>query len=173
MDSQDSIIIGSRSDDVIVDKGVYHFTMNEALSLEDRDKQNPSLDVATQRGFQEENGIIRNNGSVNITGATCGNYCYMDFNFDSNKCELGVNSFWRISLDSSITNKDKFIKEFQALRQSAKDGYLETTQFEMMSVDSIRAFLAKNKNTKDAKRISWGLFFALNLLAVRYDQKVL
>ena len=54
----DEVLLGRRSNGVIVDKGNWHYSMNEAFSMKDVDEYGyPSLSTCLYRGLQEELGI--------------------------------------------------------------------------------------------------------------------
>lgn len=171
---KDGIILGRRSNEVIVDPNVYHFSMNEALSLGDVDNNGiPNLELAAIRGYQEENGIVLENGIIrDINVAEIDHHKFLDFIFDKNKCEMGVNCLWRIKLNHQ-SRANQFIQQFKLLRKLSKDGHVETTDFKMITVGDIEKFIKENQNTDKEKKISWGLNFSLHMLHYRYARKVL
>lgn len=175
-EKEDCMIIGKRSNEVKVDPNVYHYTMNEAFSLGDKSSRGAlSIEMAATRGFYEEIGLeIRNdkNRTTSIKGTHHGGICFMDFLFDSNKCEMGVNSYIRIKINEGV-NPGKFVEDFKACRSVARDGHMETTGFVLQPIGDIKAFLEKNKNTEKEKKISWCLNFTLSNMADRFEKIVL
>lgn len=158
----DTILLGKRSDKVEVDKNKLHFSMNEALSITDTDNsETPSFKEAGDRGLQEELGLFRGK----VEGAEFGEYGFLDFCIDSNKGEMGITCYVKVSLDSSKKTIEDFKRDFLACYKRSKDGILETTGFETIRVCEIETFKNNNK-----ERMSNGLLAALDRFRERTNE---
>ena len=158
----DTILLGKRSNNVVVDKNKLHFSMNEALSTNDtNNSETPSFREAGDRGLQEELGLFRDT----IKGAVFGDYGFLDFCIDSNKGEMGVTCYVKVSLDPNKKTIEDFKNDFLVCYKRSKDGRLETTGFVAVRVCEIEAF--KNKNRK---RMSKGLLAALDRFKERTSE---
>jgi len=159
LQDDDIILLGKRSDDVIVDRNKIHFTMNEAFSLRDTIQEVPDFNVCIDRGLQEENGLIRDH----IEGAEFGEYQYIGVGMDLNKCEMGASSYVKVVLNADIITIDEFINDFLRRYRTAKDGRLETTGFIPVQIRSLERFISEHED-----EMSKGLISTLEGLLDRY-----
>lgn len=161
----DRILLGIRSNNVIVDKGRVHFSMNEAFSLRDTIQGGiPDFKECINRGLKEENGLIVDR----MNGAQFGDYHFLDFNLDSNKCEMGVTCYVKVVLDPETMTADGFKDDFFARYRIAQDGRLETTGFEMVKLGELEEYTIRN-----GERMSNGLRSSLEMFIHRYKCKML
>lgn len=160
LQDDDIILLGKRSDGVVVDKNKIHFTMNEAFSLRDTIQDGvPDFVICLDRGLKEENGLIRDH----IDGAEFGEYRFLGVGMDSNKCEMGASCYVKVVLNADVITIDEFIEDFLRRYRTAKDGRLETTGFIPVQLRSIDRFISDNEN-----EMSKGLISTLEGLLDRY-----
>ena len=166
--NDDLMLFGLRSNDVEVDKGLVHFTMNEAFSLRDTQQGGtPDFRICLDRGLKEENGLIKDR----IKGATFGDYHFLDFMLDANKCEMGVCCYVKVILDTQITSAEEFSKDFYEKYKTAQDGRLETTGFVMKSLDELENYKAEcERDDIKTPKMSAGLKMALDMFNYRFKQ---
>ena len=159
----DIIVIGRRSQDVYVDPGRLHFTMNEAFSLRDTDHGEPSFDLCAIRGFNEE----LHWSNAHIPGVDSTNIKFTDFFFNSNDCEMGLTGYMKIS---KLPNKG--INEMRTLLddlyRESQDGALETDGFEYITIGEAKDYLEQNRNEMSA-----GFATELNNFLRRYKYHML
>jgi hypothetical protein len=154
----DILIIGQRSKKVIVDKGLFHFTMNEAFSCRDTIYNNPSFDLCVSRGFNEELKWTKD-----IKGLSISNCKFMDFFFDSNKCEMGLTGYIKMSIDESLSPQ-----KLMELYLESQDGILETEGLKPVMMKDAHAFYRENKD-----KMSAAFATELKLFLRRYDNDLL
>ncbi len=149
----DEIILGRRSSGVVVDKGKWHFSMNEALSMKDVDEYGqPSLSACLFRGLQEELGISQKYKKY------IKQYEFLDFILNPDRFEIGITSFVRIELTNEFTLKN--LMEFYSI---AQDGKLETSTIISLPINEIDEFIKKNDS--DISSVCKG---AIKALSTRY-----
>lgn len=154
----DVLIVGRRSNNVVVDKGLLHFTMNEAFSLRDTIYNSPSFDLCVSRGFNEE---LR--WTKDVKGLSFSECRFMDFMFDSNKCEMGITGFLKLSIGNDLS-----IQKLCELYKESQDGILETEGLEFVEMKNVHSFYEENKH-----RMSAGYATALECFIRRYDNDLL
>ena len=159
----DVIVIGRRSQNVYVDPGKLHFTMNEAFSLRDTDHGVPSFGLCATRGFNEE---LRWS-NAHIPGVDSTNIKFTDFFFNSIDCEMGLTGYMKIStIDGKEINEMKTLLD--DLYRESQDGALETDGFEYITIGEAKAYLEKNK-----EKMSAGFATELNNFLRRYKYHML
>lgn len=131
----DEILIGKRSQTVNVDKGKWHFSMNEAFSLKDKDfYEKPSLEACFFRGIKEELGI-----NEVYTKSHIRQWGFMDFDIDMKKFELGVTAFVKVRFNDAFT-----FKNLIELYKIAQDGKLETDTIFTLPFTDIDKFIEQH-----------------------------
>lgn len=100
-----------------------------------------------------------------IHGAKFGKYVYLDFIFDTNKCEMGMTCYVKVTLDKT-TDIKKFCEEFFNKYKLAHDSQLETTRLDFIKVGDIPSFI------KGRKKKSNGLSSALDMLWCRFHNEI-
>jgi hypothetical protein len=149
----DEVVIGRRSNAVVVDKGKLHFSMNEAFSMKDVDEYgNPSFSACLFRGLEEELGISQ------LFKKYVVNHEFLDLIIGTDRFELGITCFARIELNETFT-----LNTLRELYSIAKDSKLETTSFITVPVKEIDSFIKENYDN-----ISSGCRLALKALNARY-----
>lgn len=149
----DEILIGKRSNAVIVDKEKWHFSMNEAFSMNDKNEYgHPSLSACLFRGLEEELGIS------DIFKKYVKQYEFLDLVIGVDRFEIGVTSFVRIELNETFT-----FKILLDLYSIAQDGKLETSSITSIPIKSIDEFIDDNYDN-----ISAGCRGGLKALNARY-----
>ncbi len=149
----DEVIVGTRSNAVVVDKGKLHFSMNEAFSMKDVDEYgNPSFSACLFRGLEEELGISQ------LFKKYVVNHEFLDLIIGTDRFELGITCFARIELNETFT-----LNTLKELYSIAKDSKLETTSFITVPVKEIDTFINQNYDN-----ISSGCRLALKALNARY-----
>ena len=154
----DVLIIGKRSKNVVVDKGLLHFTMNEAFSIRDTIYKDPSLDLCVSRGFDEEL-----KWTNDVKGLSFGDCKFIDFMFDSNKCEMGITGYIKLSIGENLS-----VQKLYELYKVSQDGILETEGLEFVEMKHVHGFYAENKH-----RMSAAYSTALDCFMQRYDNGLL
>jgi hypothetical protein len=149
----DEVVIGRRSNAVVVDKGKLHFSMNEAFSMNDVDEYgNPSFSACLFRGLEEELGISQSFKKYVV------NHEFLDLIIGTDRFELGITCFARIEFNETFT-----LNTLKELYSIAKDSKLETTSFLTVPVKDIDNFIKQNYDD-----ISSGCRLALKALNSRY-----
>lgn len=150
----DEILIGKRSQSVFVDKGKWHYSMNEAFTIKDIDEYgNPSLTACLFRGIKEELGINE------LFKKYVDQYFFLDFLMITDRFEVGVSSCIRIKFDKNFT----YINLLN-LYQIGQDHKLETDSIQLIPVREINSFISENYND-----ISSACRGSLKLFKTRYD----
>ena len=150
---QDMVLLAHRSGNVIVDRNLLHYSMNEAFSLLDIDEYgNPSFTSCLFRGLKEELGIDEKYKSK-IT-----KYGFLDLGMDINRMEVGISSFARIKFDSFFT--PPLLEELYSI---AQDRELETKKLEFVPINDLDIYINDNKD-----KMSAGCKATLRSLLVRY-----
>ncbi len=158
LSESDVLIVGRRSQHVVVDRGLLHFTMNEAFSCRDTIYNNPSFDLCVSRGFNEELKWTKE-----IKGLTFSKCKFMDFFFDSNKCEMGLTGYIKLTIDESLS-----VQKLYELYKESQDGILETEGLEFVEIDKVFAYYQENKN-----KMSAGFATVLECFLRRYNNDLL
>lgn len=149
----EEIILGHRSNEVIVDKGKLHFTMNEALSLLDKNEYGAvDFMACVKRGLQEELGIGQRQRDH------LGDVIFLDFGMDSSRFEPGISCLIRYRFSEEHTWSD-FLRNYE---ENAKDRRLESTGLETIKLKEIDRFLEERSD-----EISSGARSALRAIATR------
>jgi hypothetical protein len=149
---QDFVLLGHRSNNVIVDRNKLHFSMNEAFSLMDIDEfNNPSFRSCLFRGLKEELGIDER-FRQNIE------YGFLDLGMDINRLEMGISSYARIQFDAHLT--PDLLKNLYLI---AQDGELETDKLELVPMKKLDTFINEN-----SENMSAGCRATLRSLLIRY-----
>ena len=146
----DEIIIGQRSNSVVVDKGKLHFSMNEAFSLTDRNQYGQlSFTACLFRGLKEEIGISPTFSSE------ISEYKFLDLGLELDRFEVGISSFVRINLNDKLT-----FKKFVDFYNIAQDKELETETLICIPIKNIDTFLKENysKMSKGSRTILKSLY---------------
>lgn len=140
LQDSDIIVIGKRSNKVIVHQGLLHFTMNEAFSLRDTNHDEPSLGYCAYRGFKEEL-----KWSKSIPGMVPSNIKFMDFGFNANDGEMGVTGYVKLSTieGKTLTETAEYLNN---LYKESQDGILETDGLVFVPIKEARSFLQANKD---------------------------
>lgn len=134
------ILIGHRSKNVIVDQDKYHFTMNEAFSLQDINKDTtlrPDLMICLERGLLEELGLP---GTVLFKQMKDKKFYSLFIDLD--KIEMGISCFVRLKTDRSFD----YNKLMDLYHNNAKDRRLETIDMIEVHVGELDKFIAENKD---------------------------
>lgn len=158
IEGSDVIVIGRRSNDVIVDKGRLHFTMNEAFSIRDMNVNNPSFELCAIRGFVEEL-----KWSKHIHGLKFGDLKFTDFFFNNNACEMGVVGYVKIETSEELPLEEA-VDKLTKLYKESQDGILETNGLVFVAMKDARTYLQKQKEF-----MSIGFATALDCLLRRYE----
>lgn len=149
----DEILFGKRSNNVVVDRGKWHFSVNEAFSLNDVDKYGElSFSACLYRGIREELGLSER-FEKNI-----GEHEFLDLNIITDRLEPGILAFVRIKLNQKLT--------YQMLLdcyKTAQDRTLETSTITSIRIAELETFLTNNYDN-----ISIGCRCGLRSLLARY-----
>lgn len=147
------VLIGHRSDSVVVDKDKLHFSMNEALnSLDQLQSGNYDLSACVYRGLEEEIGI-RSEFRRHLSEVR-----FLDFGVDLERLEAGISCFIEIRLDENFTLAD--LKEMVGI---SKDAAFETKGLYLQPLASLHDYLERHK-----KSMSAGARSGLEMLVSRY-----
>lgn len=132
----DEILFAKRSDNAIVCPGKWHFSMNEAFSLNDVNNYGElSLSACLYRGIKEELGLnerFENNISEHE---------FLDLDIVIDRLELGILAFVRIRLDENLTYQT--LLDCYAI---AQDSALETSTITSIRISELEIFLKNNYN---------------------------
>jgi len=126
------IVLSKRSTKVHTKKPLYHITMNEGLSITDKDPFGKiDLELCFKRGLLEELGITEQLYRYSVKGA------FYDFFLEFNNFEIGITSVLEMQLN--------FEKDILPL--IGRDKTLETENFITlkMKTKEIKSFLDKNE----------------------------
>ncbi|MBE0649665.1 MAG: hypothetical protein IH595_02380 [Bacteroidales bacterium] len=146
------ILLGHRSNNVIVDKNRLHFSMNEAFSLKDIDEfEEPSFKSCLFRGLKEELGINKD-FKKNVV-----DYGFLDLGIDVNRMEMGISSYTKLKFDDNFTPET-----LRKLYSIAQDRELETKKLEFIPMSSLDKFINENEY-----KMSAGCRGTLKLLQAR------
>lgn len=150
----DEILLGHRSNSVMVDKGKLHYSMNEAFSLNDAESIDgfPSLKSCLFRGFREELGISAK-FEHNII-----DFGFLDLGIITDRCEVGISAFARIDWDKNFQ-----FRHLGEMYSIAQDSELETDMLELVEMRSLDEFIKLNY-----EKMSEGCRSSLKLLLARY-----
>ena len=146
------ILLGHRSNNVIVDKNRLHFSMNEAFSLKDIDEfEEPSFKSCLFRGLKEELGINKD-FKKNVV-----DYGFLDLGMDVNRMEMGISSYTKLKFDDNFTPDT-----LRQLYSIAQDRELETKKLEFIPMSNLNRFISENEC-----KMSAGCRATLKLLQAR------
>ncbi|MCW3466641.1 hypothetical protein [Chitinophaga nivalis] len=149
----DEVILGKRSDAVMVERNKWHYSMNEAFNARDKDEYgHPSFHACVYRGLEEELGIGERY-QKNIKKLE-----FFDLVLLTNRLESGITSYVRLQLDENLS-----FDELMGLYRIAQDSALETVALEVLPVRKIDQFIQQHSTD-----ISDGCRHALRALHARY-----
>ena len=147
------VLIGHRSNSVVVDQDKLHFSMNEALnSLDQLQSGNYDLSACVYRGLEEELGI-RSEFRRQLSDVR-----FLDFGVDLERLEAGISCFIEIRLDENFTLAD--LKEMVGI---SKDAAFETKGLYLQPLASLADYLEEHE-----KSMSAGARSGLEMLISRY-----
>lgn len=131
-DRSKEIILSKRSTKVNTKESMYHITMNEGLSMTDKDPFDKiDLELCFKRGLLEELGITEKLYSLSVRGS------FYDFFLEFNNFEIGLTSVLEMEVN--------FEKDIQPL--VARDKVLESSHFVSIPLNQkdISKFVKENK----------------------------
>ena len=162
----DTIISGQRGGNVIVDRNRIHFGMNEAFSysMDSEHNNTPTYDHCVLRGIREELlGFKLDTEKGKKYEQFIGTPYFLDFIFDSNKCEMGVTAYIRLKF--SLNEEEGFTNQsLNDLYNEAKDRTLETEKLLFTPMSDLDIFIREH-----GQEMSAGYFVALNNLKRRLN----
>ena len=153
-----AIVFGHRSQNVAVDQGNIHFSMNEAFTQIDVDPRDGELsfEECLYRGFFEELGLKKELIDTNLE-----KHHFFGFIMDLEKFEMGLTSYAVLKLDDNIS-----LGGFKLLNRVAPDANFETDAMDYIPLNDLENYLEENND-----RMSLGARSMLKYLNLKIRYK--